>query len=59
MYADLDGQRVIIGLVSGTRDAAQDQACSDPAAGVMTMSYTSMPAIQTVIDRVVPEAEYQ
>lgn len=59
VYADLDGQRVIIGLVSGTRDAAQDQACSDPAAGVMTMSYTSMPAIQTVIDRVVPEAEYQ
>ena len=46
-------------LVSGTRDAARELSCDDPAAGPMTMSYTSMPAIQTVLDRVVPEAEYQ
>jgi len=59
VYAELDGQRVIIGLVSGTRDAAQEHSCADPEAGPMTMSYTSMPAIQTVIDRVIPEAEYQ
>ena len=59
VYADIEGQRVIVGLVSGTRDAARELSCDDPAAGPMTMSYTSMPAIQTVLDRVVPEAEYQ
>ncbi|GAB3690017.1 trypsin-like serine protease [Corynebacterium nasicanis] len=59
VYADLDGRRVIVGLVSGTRDAARELSCEDPAAGPMTMSYTSMPAIQTVLDRVIPEADYQ
>lgn len=59
VYADIDGHRVIVGLVSGTRDSDRDLACSDPGAGPMTMSYTSMPAIQTIIDRVVPGAEYQ
>ena len=59
VYADLEGRRVIIGLVSGTRDAAQDLPCSDPGIADMTMSYTSLPAILTVIDRVIPEADYQ
>ncbi len=59
VYAEIEGRRVIIGLVSGTRDAAQDHSCAAPEAGPMTMSYTPMPAIQAVIDRVVPEAEYQ
>lgn len=59
VYADYDGHRVIVGLVSGTRDTDQDFGCADPAAARVTMSYTSMPAIQTVIDRVVPGAEYQ
>lgn len=59
VYADVEGRRVIVGLVSGTRDSDRDLACSDPTAGQMTMSYTSMPAIQTVIDRVVPGAEYR
>ncbi|MDO5511421.1 trypsin-like serine protease [Corynebacterium sp.] len=59
VYADIDGRRVIVGLVSGTRDAARDISCDDPTTGPMTMSYTSMPAIQSVVDRVVPEAEYQ
>lgn len=58
VYADLDGRRIIIGLVSGTRDSDRDLPCADPGAGPMTMSYTSMPAIQTVIDRVIPDAEY-
>ncbi|MCS5480743.1 S1 family peptidase [Corynebacterium sp. YIM 101645] len=58
VYADLDGRRVIIGLVSGTRDSDRNLPCADPGAGPMTMSYTSMPAIQTVLDRVIPDAEY-
>ena len=59
VYADIDGQRVIIGLVSGTRDADKSLSCDDPEAGPMTMSYTSVPAAQVVLDRVIPEAEYQ
>ncbi|QGU05069.1 trypsin-like serine protease [Corynebacterium comes] len=59
VYADFDGHRVIVGLVSGTRDSDRDVACSEPEGAQMTMSYTSMPAIQAVLDRVIPGAEYQ
>ena len=59
VYADFDGRRVIVGLVSGTRDAGGELACTEPGAGPMTMSYTSMPAIQTVLDRVVPGARFE
>ncbi|RNE49539.1 trypsin-like serine protease [Corynebacterium alimapuense] len=59
VYADLDGQRVIVGLVSGTRDAAIGQSCEDTSAGPMILSYTAMPDIQEVIDRVVPDADYR
>lgn len=58
VYADLDGQRVIIGLVSGTRDAAAEHQCDAPAGPDMAMSYTAMPGILEVIDREVPAAEY-
>lgn len=57
VYADLDGQRVIIGLVSGTR-GADDAAGCGPELGSMTMSYTAMPKIQHLVDRVVPGADY-
>ncbi|GAB2504686.1 Streptogrisin-B precursor [Corynebacterium atrinae] len=57
VYADLEGQRVIIGLVSGTRGAADATGC-DLGLEAMTMSYTAMPQIQQLVDRVVPGGDY-
>ncbi len=58
VYADVGHRRVIIGLVSGTRDGVADNGCDDPAAGEMTMSYTPMTRIQDLVDRVVEGARF-
>lgn len=58
VYADVDERRVIIGLVSGTRDGVADNGCDDPAAGEMTLSYTPMTRIQDLVDRVVAGARF-
>lgn len=55
--ATVDGRRVIVGLVSGTRaDGAPVEDCADPAAAGMTLSYTPTPTIVDVLSDVVPEA---
>ncbi|AGF72971.1 trypsin-like serine protease [Corynebacterium halotolerans] len=59
VYANVGEQRVIVGLVSGTRDAITGTGCEGPDAGEMTMSYTPMPRIQDLVDRVVPGAQFE
>lgn len=58
VFATFEGEDVIIGLVSGTRDAVSELSCSESIGVPMTMSYTAMPEIQDVVDRVVAGAEY-
>lgn len=57
--ADVDGRRVIVGLVSGTRaDGAPVEDCADPDAAGMTLSYTPTTTIVDVLAEVVPEARF-
>ena len=59
VFTEVNGRAVIIGVVSGTEAGRSDEDCWEGMENPKLMSYSNVEQMMTVIDQVVPNAQWQ
>lgn len=58
VFADVNGRATIIGVVSGTEADRSGEECWEGMEDPIMMSYSNVDQILSVIERVVPDAQW-
>ena len=59
MFTHVNGRAVIIGIVSGTEAGRSGEDCWEGMENPKLMSYSNVEQMMTVIDQVVPDAQWE